>query len=705
MPQTAQHPASYPYRTVREDVRVPLADGVELHARIWRPVTEEAVPALLEYLPGRLGDGTAARDTERHPWYAGHGYASVRVDVRGHGNSGGLPGEEYSAQELADGVAVVGWLAARPWCSGSVGMFGLARGGSTALRIAALAPPALKAVVAVCADDDRRDGEAHHLGGALLAAGTHARSAGLLSLAACPPDPRYVGEDWRRMWLDRLAALEPPVHSWLTHRTGGQPRPPGTDGAEYRAIKAAVLAVAGWAAPGRDTVLRLVEQLAAPVRGLIGPWAQQYPDQGLPPGPAIGFLQETLRWWDHWLKGADTGVLAEPALRSWIEGSGPPAGGGGDRPGRWCGEESWPSPDVREIHYGLDTALRTAGTASEDRFVHVRSPQHTGVDAGSPHPAGSAADLPPDQREEDGRSVCFDSTPLPEPVEILGRPALRLRLRGRGPRGQVVARLCDVAPDGSSALITRGVLALVPGRDGGPPPAGAPGGGPDATVDISVDLAGTGYAVPPGHRLRLALSSAYWPWIWPQPQDEGFRPGPVPQRPDPPRPPPRRRRGQRAGHLRAARAGRAAGRPPPRTADQPPGAPGDQGRRRRRVAPGAGPGLRRPADPSRRPGPRGTDRRGVPDPLRRPARRRRPHRPDRPAGAPGHRLGRHRPDPLPARLRRHPHHRPQPGERAGGRLGGVQPGVGAPGPAGGALTERAGPTRVGGRPAHRHGSG
>ncbi|MFE4605882.1 CocE/NonD family hydrolase [Kitasatospora indigofera] len=521
MPQTAQHPASYPYGTVREDVRVPLADGVELHARIWRPVTEEAVPALLEYQPGRLADGTAARDSERHPWYAGHGYASVRVDVRGHGNSGGQPGEEYSAQELADGVAVVGWLAARPWCSGNVGMFGLARGGTTALRIAALAPPALKAVVTVCADDDHRDGDAHHLGGALLAAGTHARSAGLLSLAACPPDPRYVGDDWRRIWLDRLAALEPPVHPWLTHRAGAGEGRSGREAEEYRAIRAAVLAVGGWAAPGRDTVLRLVEHLTAPVRGLLGPWSQQYPDQGLPPGPAVGFLQESLRWWDHWLKGADTGVLAEPALRSWIDGSGP-AGEDGDRPGRWCGEESWPSPDVREIHYGLDTALRTAGTPSDDRFVHVRSPQHTGVDAGSPHPAGRAADLPPDQREEDGRSVCFDSTPLPEPVEILGRPALRLRLRGRGPRGQVAARLCDVAPDGSSALITRGVLALVTRPQDGPATGGPAGDAPDATVDVTVELAGTGYALPPGHRLRLALSSAYWPWVWPQPQDEGF---------------------------------------------------------------------------------------------------------------------------------------------------------------------------------------
>lgn len=130
----------FPYATTREDVRIPLSDGVELYARIWRPVTDEPVPSLLEYLPYRLTDWTAPRDWQRHPWYAGHGYASVRVDVRGHGCSGGDPGDEYDARELADGVAVVEWLAAQPWCTGAVGMFGISWGGFNSLQIAALAP-------------------------------------------------------------------------------------------------------------------------------------------------------------------------------------------------------------------------------------------------------------------------------------------------------------------------------------------------------------------------------------------------------------------------------------------------------------------------------------------------------------------------------------------------------------------------------------
>lgn len=126
--------SSFPYETTREDVQVPLPDGTKLYARIWRPVTDEPVPALLEYLPYRLSDWTAPRDWQRHPWYAGHGYASVRVDVRGHGNSEGMPGDEYSAVELADGVAVVNWLAAQPWCTGKVGMFGISWGGFNSSR-------------------------------------------------------------------------------------------------------------------------------------------------------------------------------------------------------------------------------------------------------------------------------------------------------------------------------------------------------------------------------------------------------------------------------------------------------------------------------------------------------------------------------------------------------------------------------------------
>ncbi|MFG3284753.1 CocE/NonD family hydrolase [Streptomyces sp. NPDC048111] len=500
----------FPYETQRADVRIPLPDGTLLYARVWRPVTDEPVPALLEYLPHRLTDRTAPRDWQRHPWYAGHGYASVRVDVRGYGCSEGLPGDAHDAAELADGVAVVNWLAQQPWCTGRVGMFGIAWGGFDSLRIAALAPEPLKAVVTVCSADDRYDNGANYLGGSVLAAAMPARAAALLALASCPPDPAHVGEKWREMWLERLEAVAPPLHIWLAHQTQDAYWRHGGGSEDHGAIEAAVLAVGGWHDPYRDTVLRLVEHLPADrVRGLIGPWSHQYPDRGRPPGPAIGFLQETLRWWDHHLKGEETGVMKEPLLRSWISESHPPATTYAQLPGRWVGDPAWPSPHVTPVTYAL-----------QGPPVQVRSPQHTGLDAGSFRPLGNDADLPPDQRAEDARSAAFDF-PVPAesgPLDILGRPRVTLRLRMDVPFGQAIARLCDVAPDGSSTLVTRGVLNLSArhGRDRADAwPLGA-------TEDVTFDLSAIGHAFPPGHRVRLAVSSAYWPWIWPQADSVGF---------------------------------------------------------------------------------------------------------------------------------------------------------------------------------------
>ncbi|MFE0202836.1 CocE/NonD family hydrolase [Streptomyces sp. NPDC058985] len=498
----------FPYETTHEDIRIPLPDGTRLYARIWRPVTEEPVPALLEYLPYRLSDWTAPRDSQRHPWYAGHGYASVRVDVRGHGNSEGLPGDEYDATELADGVAVVEWLAAQPWCSGKVGMFGISWGGFNSLQIAALAPEPLKAVVTVCSADDRYDNDVHYMGGSVLGVDMHAWAATMLAFVCRPPDPEYAGEEWREMWLRRLEAVDPFIHTWLAHQLRDDYWKHGSVCEDYSAIDAAVLAVGGWHDPYRDTVLRLVEQLPDDrVRGLIGPWSHQYPDRGLPPGPPIGFLQETLRWWDQHLKGEDTGVMDEPRLRSWISESHRPATVYPELPGRWVGDPAWPSPYVTPTTHVLGGGP-----------VVVRSPQHTGVDAGRFFPFGNDADLPPDQREEDGRSVCFEFPVTDAPVEILGRPEVTLRLRMDVPYGQAVARLCDVAPDGSSTLVTRGALNLAAreGRDRNVPWT------PGATETVTFPLNGIGHTFPAGHRIRLAVSSAYWPWIWPQAGSDGF---------------------------------------------------------------------------------------------------------------------------------------------------------------------------------------
>ncbi|MEU3652305.1 CocE/NonD family hydrolase [Streptomyces sp. NPDC032161] len=499
---------TFPYDTTHEDVHIPLPDGTRLYARIWRPVTDEPVPALLEYLPYRLSDWTAPRDWQRHPWYAGHGYASVRVDVRGHGNSEGMPGDEYDATELADGVAVVHWLAQQEWCSGRVGMFGISWGGFNSLQIAALAPEPLKAVVTVCSTDDRYDNDVHYMGGSVLGVDMHAWAATMLAFVCRPPDPAQVGEGWKDMWLKRLEGVEPFIHTWLAHQTRDEYWKHGSVCEDYSAIQAPVLAVGGWHDPYRDTVLRLVEHLPQDrVRGLIGPWSHQYPDRGLPPGPAIGFLQETLRWWDQHLKGEDTGVMAEPLLRSWISESHRPATTYETLPGRWVGDGVWPSPNVSTVAYALRGGPQI-----------VDSPQRTGLDAGRFFPFGNDADLPPDQRDEDAASVCFEFPVEDAPIEILGRPRVRLRLRMDAPRGQAIARLCDVAPDGSSTLVTRGALNLSArqGRDRAVEwPAGS-------TEDVGFELNGIGHTFPPGHRIRLAVSSAYWPWIWPQPGSVGF---------------------------------------------------------------------------------------------------------------------------------------------------------------------------------------
>lgn len=498
----------FPYETTREDLYIPLADGARLYARIWRPVTEEPVPALLEYLPYRLGDWTAPRDAQRHPWYAGHGYASVRVDVRGHGNSEGMPGDEYDATELTDGVAVIHWLAQQEWCSGNVGMFGISWGGFNSLQLAALAPAPLKAIVTVCSTDDRYDNDVHYMGGSVLAVDMHAWAATMLAFVCRPPDPEQVGDVWREMWLNRLETVEPFVHTWLEHQTRDAYWKHGSVCEDYGAVKAAVLAVGGWHDPYRDTVLRLVEHLdPAKVRGLIGPWSHQYPDRGLPPGPGIGFLQETLRWWDHHLKGAENGVMDEPLLRSWISGSHPPATVYETLPGRWVGDTSWPSANVVPVVYALQGGPQT-----------VRSPQQTGVDAGRFFPFGNDADLPPDQRDEDAKSLSFEFPVEDAPIEILGRPRVKLHIRMEVPRGQVIARLCDVAPDGSSTLVTRGALNLSArhGRDRSDDwPVGT-------TEDVTFELNGIGHTFPRGHRIRLAVSSSYWPWIWPQAGSAGF---------------------------------------------------------------------------------------------------------------------------------------------------------------------------------------
>ena len=187
--------------TLPEDVReiehvwIPMPDGCRLAARLWLPARAEAepVPAILEYVPYRKRDGTRLRDEPMHRWFAGHGYAAVRVDVRGCGESDGLLLDEYTEREHHDGLEVLRWIAAQPWCDGAVGMMGKSWGGFNALQVAALRPPELKAVLTVCSTDDRYADDVHYMGGCLLLE-NFSWAAVLFTIAAQPPDPQLYGD-------------------------------------------------------------------------------------------------------------------------------------------------------------------------------------------------------------------------------------------------------------------------------------------------------------------------------------------------------------------------------------------------------------------------------------------------------------------------------------------------------------------------------
>lgn len=489
-----------------EDFWIPLTDGTRLHSRGWFPeaVPVGGLPVILEYLPYRLDDWTSVRDSERHPYYAAHGYVSVRVDIRGTGSSDGLFVDEYSPAELDDGMEVLTWLASQPWSNGNVGMFGISWGGFNSLQLAGRGHSALKAIVTVCSADDRYDNDVHYIGGAMLGVDMSAWAGTMLAFASRPPRPEVVGDGWVQQWRDRLEHQEPLGPTWLRHQERDAYWQHGSVCEDYGSISAAVLTVGGWSDPYRDTVFRLMENLSAPVKGIVGPWPHQYPDRLLAPGPAIGFLHETLRWWDKWLKGEETGVMDEPDLRAWVTESEPPATYMPERAGRWVGT-AWPSPTATTFSRGLGTGV-----------VRVDSPWNTGQDSGRYFPFGNRADLAPDQRAEDGRSVCVDFPVGEEPVEMLGRTTVRLRLASTTSRANVIVRLCDVAPDGSSTWVSVGVLNLFKRRGMDSIHKMQPG----EEEDVVVDLRAAGYQFPPGHRIRLAISNHYWPWVWPH-EDAG----------------------------------------------------------------------------------------------------------------------------------------------------------------------------------------
>lgn len=494
------------------DMGIVMPDGCRLSARVWMPRDAAArpVPAVLEYIPYRKRDGTLPRDEMMHPYMAGHGYACVRVDMRGNGDSEGLMQDEYTRQEMDDALAVIDWLSRQPWCSGTVGMMGKSWGGFNCLQAAFHQPPALKAVISVCSTTDRFADDIHFKGGCLLGE-NFGWGAVMLSYSSRPADP-VLRPDWRADWLARLEAEPWLAPRWAAHQARDAYWKHGSVNEDFSRMTIPAMIWGGWADNYMNTVDKLMRGMPGPCKGVVGPWVHQYPHTAVP-GPQIGFLQMALRWWDRWLKGIENGAEADPALRAYIIESTPPDACAAMRKGHWVAQD-WPPAQGAEQEFHLQGAGRLSAGPGPAFSAVIATPQHLGLQAGEFFPMGRNAELPGDQARDDALSVCFDTLPLEAPLVLLGAARLDLALSADRPLGFVVARLCDVAPDGRSVRIAHGMLNLCH-RDSMEDPCPLTPGEPVA-VTVPIDM--TGYQLAAGHRLRLALSNSYWPFVWPSPE-------------------------------------------------------------------------------------------------------------------------------------------------------------------------------------------
>ncbi|WP_192385935.1 CocE/NonD family hydrolase [Mesorhizobium silamurunense] len=502
-------------RKVREieNLWIPMPDGVKLAARVWVPEDAEAdpVPAILEYLPYRKRDGTVERDALTHPYFAGHGYAGVRVDMRGTGDSEGICKGEYLKQEQDDCLAVIEWLAKQPWCSGAVGMIGISWGGFNGLQVAARRPPALKTVISLCSTDDRYNDDVHYLGGAQMIDNLD-WGATAWAVAMAPPDPLIVGDRWRELWEGRLNGNGMWMLDWFEHQRRDEFYMHGSICEDYSSVEIPVYLVGGWADSYPNPIFRMIERLPGIRKGLIGPWAHKYPHFAMP-GPRIGFLKECLRWWDQYLKGIDTGIANEPMLRAWMQDPYPPAAIYDERPGRWVAEPSWPGSGVGERSLALSPGLLAEGTRSDD-VLTICSPSTAGLSSGSWTVFGVFPLFPIDQRMEAGNALVFETKPLEEAVEILGFPEFEVKLASDKPVAMISATLSLVMKDGAATRISYGILNLTHRHDDLELQPMRPGN--PETVRFKLRCCGQRFEK--GQRIRLAVATGHWPIVFPGPE-------------------------------------------------------------------------------------------------------------------------------------------------------------------------------------------
>lgn len=513
---------SEPRYTSRRDnnVVVTMRDGTALLADVHRPDAQERFPALIAAspYPRQMQDfGAPAGFIEAGvtDFWVPRGYVHVIANVRGTCGSGGTFGF-FDAQERRDMHDLVEWAAAQPWCDGNVGMIGISYFAMTQLEAAVERPPHLKAIFPVAVTADLYEGASHHgllsssfitpflsmmgltsersdklwrskpIGLARRVLNTprlHRKFATMNGEAAVtmlrqliklPHDPH----PWDELWLD-AAVNHPTRDEWWDERNLlpllGNVDIPVYLGCDWENVPLHLPSTfTSWKALSHNTCVRI---------GMLGQFGLTWPWESL--------HTEALAWYDHWLKGRDTGILDGPPIRYFLPGA-----------DQWRTAETWPPSDAPHREF----ALRADGVLSEDEGAPgAREYMVLGAGLGRPKP--STIDPP--------TLLTWTTDPLPEDVDVVGDIELRLVASATAIDVGWFATLQDVAPDGQSSDVTAGWLRAslreVDERDSRPGAPALPCRNPQAVplgedVEYRIPLVANARRFQAGHRIRLVLA-------------------------------------------------------------------------------------------------------------------------------------------------------------------------------------------------------
>jgi putative CocE/NonD family hydrolase len=515
-----------------ESLRLEMPDGVRIAALLYLPdpARRRSVPAAMHVVPYRQEPSGIAAGMNTYNstmgYLAAHGYAEIYVDVRGTGGSEGVPTDEYTVEEHADTVRIIDWLSKQRWSNGAVGMYGTSYSAFNSVQIASeYHPPALKAIFALCGTDDRYTDDIHHPGGIMLMV-DNSWVLGMVTSNATPAAPDFE--------LNSKAALDrwntPPwLQVYLHHQLDGPHWRRGSLARDYSRLKTPTFLGGGYLDIYQNFVPRIMRYSPAVSMGIMGPWHHSMTW----PGPVLDWAALRVRWFDHWLKGIDTGMLREPRVSFYLpEWRRQRFRDDGPIPGDWRFLDAFPdtvyaptdrlylrpSPELpRDVALGQDPAPGRGGTLGEmagpASALKLRYHPGRGGTNDSFGPDPSEGYYGVDARDENVYGLCFDTPPLKQPLEMLGFAHAHLYVSATAPLANWIVQLFDVAPDGTSYFVSRGYLNGSHRRSHVSPEPLVP----NEMVAIDVHLNCSGYRFSPGHVIRTVVTNAEFPVVWPSP--------------------------------------------------------------------------------------------------------------------------------------------------------------------------------------------